>query len=203
MKQKLNAKQKRTIEALRKKELFSLVKNQATNSKLKNGSSHNPVVLSTEKHTDLISKEETFEFLEYLDKYGVPEYILASEKRPGNRSLRTEIIPGLNLKDGMPVVAEALDRMHAGLLEMRYSRVKAVKLIHGYGSTGRGGKIRIGVLNELADLKRKKQIKDYVPGEDFGPIDQVSRNLVDQNRNICHDPDYGNMNHGITIVILS
>ena len=40
---------------------------------------------------------------------------------------------------GMPLVDEAVRRMHMGIEEMKVSRVKVVKLIHGYGSTGRGG----------------------------------------------------------------
>lgn len=39
----------------------------------------------------------------------------------------------------MPLVDEAVRRMHMGIQEMKVSRVKVVKLIHGYGSTGRGG----------------------------------------------------------------
>ena len=102
----------------------------------------------------------------------------------------------------MPLVEEALDRMNIGLQEMRVSRVKAVKLIHGYGSTGRGGKILVGVRDELAAMKRRKQIKDYIPGEDFGPTDPATRKLADQNTAVTRDPDYGRMNHGITVVVL-
>ena len=60
----------------------------------------------------------------------------------------------------MPLVEEALGRMRIGLQEMRVSRAKAVKLIHGYGSTGRGGKIRDAVRDELAVMKRRKIISD-------------------------------------------
>ena len=102
----------------------------------------------------------------------------------------------------MPLVEETVSRMKMGIQEMRVSRVKIVKLIHGYGSTGLGGKIRIGVRNELADMKRRKLIKDYIPGEDFGPVDVASRNLVEQDRNVPRDSDWGRMNHGITIVVL-
>ena len=111
-------------------------------------------------------------------------------------------MPVLNLEEGMPLVSDALSRLRMGIQEMRVSRAKAVKVIHGYGSTGRGGKICPAVRQELADMKRGKLIRDYITGEDFGPVDAASRKLAEQNRNITRDPDYGRMNHGITIVVL-
>lgn len=89
-----------------------------------------------------------------------------------------------------------------GIQEMKVSRVKVLKLIHGYGSTGRGGKIRIGIRNELATMQRRGLIKDYIPGEEFGPLDGVTRKLTDQDKSISRDADFGRMNHGITIVVL-
>ena len=102
----------------------------------------------------------------------------------------------------MPLVEEALNRMSLGLQEMRVSRVKAVKLLHGYGRTGRGGKIRASVRSELPAMKRRKQIRDYIPGEDFGPTDAAARGLADRDSAVTRDPDYGRMNHGITVVVL-
>ena len=51
-------------------------------------------------------------------------------------------------------------------------------------------------------MKQRRQIKDFIPGEEFGPVDQASRVLADRDRKMTRDPDYGRMNHGITIVIL-
>ena len=111
-------------------------------------------------------------------------------------------IPRLNLEDGMPLVEEAISRMNMGIQEMRVSREKTVKLIHGYGSTGTGGKIRTGVRNELAGMKRRKLIRDFIPGEEFGPLDAASRKLAESSAAVTRDPDWGRMNPGITIVIL-
>ena len=77
-----------------------------------------------------------------------------------------------------------------------------MKLIHGYGSTGRGGKISTGVRRELADMKRKRQIRDFIPGEDFGPMDAAARMAAEQEKAITKDPDFGRMNYGITIAVL-
>lgn len=148
------------------------------------------------------AEEETREFLEYLERHDIPMPKDEPVRRNGRKAGTGGKIPCMNLEEGMPVVSEAIDRMHMGIQEMRHIRAKAVKLIHGYGSTGRGGKICTGIRAELADMKRKKQIREYIPGEDFGPTDAASRRLADQDRNISRDPDYGRINQGITIVVL-
>ena len=197
MKQKTNARQKREAEAQRRKETFSPPKAKPL---LPEGKPAAPKpVFRPEVFPDQSPEEATREFLAYLDRYGTAP---ADNDLPVKVKKKNGSLPCLNLEEGMPLVDEAIDRMHMGIQEMRVSRVKAVKLIHGYGSTGRGGKICIGVRNELAAMKKKKLIKDFIPGEDFGPTDAASRNLAEQDKTVTRDPDYGRINHGITIVVL-
>ena len=47
----------------------------------------------------------------------------------------------INLEEGMPTVAQAQTRLIGELGRSRAAGAKAVKLIHGYGSTGVGGKL--------------------------------------------------------------
>ena len=141
-------------------------------------------------------------FLEYLEKHDNP-VSKDSPAVPAKRKNKLGSAVGvLNLEAGMPAVSEAISRMHIGFQEMRVSRGRVVKLIHGYGSTGRGGKICAGVREELASMKRKRLIRDYIPGEDFSPMDSSSRKLAETEQNITRDPDYGRVNHGITMVVL-
>ena len=197
MKAKMNARQRREAETRKRSESFRPVPAPAR-EKPAAPPKPAPAFVPT-RVPDVSPEEETREFLEYLERYNGPvdkgEPVRASGKKPGT-------IARLNLEEGMPLVEEALDRLNIGLQEMRAGRVKVVKLIHGYGSTGRGGKICIGVRNELAVMKKRKLIKDYIPGEDFGPTDAASRKLVEQNSAVSRDPDYGRINHGITIVVL-
>ena len=97
----------------------------------------------------------------------------------------------INLETGLPSAKQAMDRLTNELYKIRAQGLPYAKVIHGYGSTGRGGKIRPAVREELEKLKRKKFIKDFIPGEDFGPMDTASRQLADRNRSITRDPDYG------------
>jgi len=203
MKQKTNAKQKREAEKLRRKGTFSPGRPSVPDGQPEKAADPQPVPLKKEVFPDRTPEEETREFLEYLDRYGVPS---DEEELPGNGKKKpvrsAAAMPRINLEDGMPVVEEAVRRMRMSIQEMKVGRVRIVKLIHGYGSTGRGGKIRVGIRNELAIMKSRGFIRDYIPGEEFGPLDAVTRKLADQNKTISRDPDYGRMNHGITIVVL-
>ena len=144
-------------------------------------------------------EEETREFLAYLEG---DITVIKDEESPARQAPRKRIIHDLNLEEGMPVVEDAIVRMNLGLQQFRASNVKFVRLIHGYGSTGRGGKIGISVRKELAMMKAKRRIREYVTGEEFGPCSAESRRMVEVSPEITRDQDYGRCNHGITIVML-
>ncbi len=139
--------------------------------------------------------EETKLFLAYLENTDV------ADKDSVQMVKKKTQIPTINLEDGMPTVEEAIRNMKLELQVMKRNRVKIVKLIHGYGSTGKGGKIRIGIQKELVAMKNKRLVKDFIAGEDFGPFSESCRREADPNSKITQDVDYGRCNHGITIVM--
>ena len=160
-----------------------------------------PVIRTLPETPAKTPEEETREFLAYLEK----EHLRIPDKEDvsGNRGKpRREPFRTLDLENGMPTVEEALGVMRMELQRLKRQGVKVVKLIHGYGSTGRGGKIRIGVRNELARMERGRMIQFFVTGEEFGPFHEKARMIADRFRDITRDTDYGNCNHGITIVLL-
>ena len=68
----------------------------------------------------------------------------------------------VNIEQGMPTVNTAMK-----YVEQAFSRAKAygypvVKLIHGYGSSGTGGKIRTAVQRELNKYKSSGKIREFV-----------------------------------------
>jgi len=201
MKSRTNAKQRRESDERKRKEMWT-PKKAASAPTVCPPVSSKPELIRTADLQQQSPEEDALEFLEYLEKHDGP---IRKDDTPQSvkRKARAENCIGvLNLEAGMPVVEEAIQRMHIGLQEMKAGRIRIVKLIHGYGSTGRGGKICAGVRQELADMKRRKMIRDYIPGEDFGPVDAASRQLAELERNVTRDPDYGRMNHGITVVVL-
>ena len=48
----------------------------------------------------------------------------------------------INIEAGMPTVEEARERLKTALLKAKKENKKLVKVIHGYGSTGKGDKLK-------------------------------------------------------------
>ena len=78
----------------------------------------------------------------------------------------------------------------------------AVKLIHGYGSTGRGGKIRVEVRTYLERQKQRGRIRDFIPGERFSIFDEATRRAFGVCDGLRRDSDLDAANNGVTFVIL-
>ena len=71
----------------------------------------------------------------------------------------------LNLELGRPTADEALRRLEAGLEAARHMNTPLLKLIHGYGSSGKGGRIRTASRKYLLAQQEKGRIAAVVPGE--------------------------------------
>jgi len=108
----------------------------------------------------------------------------------------------VNLEEGMPTVDIALRRLSGELATARAHRVKVVKLIHGYGSSGSGGKIRTAVQKELERLKVKKALKLWAPGEKWEIFNPEVIVFLDTCDALRSDRDLGRHNNGISMVLL-
>jgi hypothetical protein len=71
----------------------------------------------------------------------------------------------LNLKFDSPSAEEALDRLTIGLRRASEVGIKAVILIHGYGASGQGGKIKWAVHEALENNYYSDRIDEYHFGE--------------------------------------
>lgn len=108
----------------------------------------------------------------------------------------------VNLEYGMPTVEQARIRLEQALRTARSQKYSVLKLIHGYGSTGKGGKIKQDVQIFLSEQKEKGNIKEYVCGDSFSPFNEATRNILKLYPKIYKDKDYSKGNAGITIVIM-
>jgi hypothetical protein len=108
----------------------------------------------------------------------------------------------VNLKSDMPSVQEALQRLDREIAVARQQKITLVKLVHGYGSTGAGGDIRIAVQKRLRELADAGQIRGCIFGENWAKSDEESWRLVQAQAELKSDADLGRQNRGITIVLL-
>lgn len=117
-------------------------------------------------------------------------------------SRKPAIIKVVNLEDGMPRVEQARLRMQRELALARSQGVMAVKLIHGYGSSGTGGALRNELQRELRRASMEKSITCFIAGEEWTISDETTWGLLKKFPEWKQDSDMGRGNKGISIVIL-
>jgi len=117
-------------------------------------------------------------------------------------SRKPSLIRIVNLEQGMPLVHEALTNLDRELALARQQRCPLVKLIHGYGSSGSGGDIRIAVQKRLRELQEQATVRAYIFGEDWSSSDAQTWALLKSQPALKTDSDLGKRNLGITIVVL-
>jgi len=112
------------------------------------------------------------------------------------------ILREINLKSDLPTVDDAIRRITYNIKNAGAFGVSAIKFIHGYGSSGKGGGIRTEARKYLERQKTRNQIKDYIIGENFSIFDEGTRNAFNVCDELRRDSDLERHNNGITIVIL-
>ncbi|HKH99208.1 MAG TPA: hypothetical protein VJ999_08880 [Candidatus Sulfotelmatobacter sp.] len=102
----------------------------------------------------------------------------------------------------MPPVREALQRLDRELALARQGKNALLKVVHGYGSSGAGGEIRIAVQKRLRELAEAGQIRGCIFGENWSKADEETWRLLQAQPELKGDPDLGRRNQGITVVVL-
>jgi len=123
-------------------------------------------------------------------------YRLILQWRPG-LAIKT-----VNLKSDMPSVEEALRRLDRELALARQGKISLLKIVHGYGSSGAGGDIRIAVQRRLHELAEAGQLRGCIYGENWSKTDDETWRLLQLQSALKSDPDLGRRNLGITVVLL-
>ena len=106
----------------------------------------------------------------------------------------------VNLKSDMPSVQEALQRLEREMAVARQGKLALLKIIHGYGSSGVGGDIRVAVQKRLHELAEGGQIRACIFGENWSKTDEATWRLLQSESAVKSDPDLGRRNLGITII---
>jgi len=107
-----------------------------------------------------------------------------------------------NIKEDLPAAGDAIKRVTFHIRSGKELGAGAVKIIHGYGSTGSGGKIRRAARQYLEDQKEKGRIRDVIPGETFSIFHEGTRQAFRFCPDLRKDTDLERHNNGITIVVL-
>jgi hypothetical protein len=71
----------------------------------------------------------------------------------------------INIKQGSPLVEDALGQLTDHLRKSMDLGIKAIVLIHGYGSSGEGGRIKWAVHEALENNQYADRVEEYFFGE--------------------------------------
>lgn len=108
----------------------------------------------------------------------------------------------INLKAGLPPVDDALARFDRELAAAAAAGVKVLRVVHGYGSSGVGGKIRQAVRGRLRSRGEDLGVRRFIPGEEYSQHTNLGRQLLADfpalRRSLLSDRE----NSGITFVVL-
>jgi hypothetical protein len=107
-----------------------------------------------------------------------------------------------NLERGRPTANAALLCLDFELAKARRAGAVVLKIIHGYGSTGRGGVLREVVQAALRRMVQQKQVRAFVAGEDWRISNEVAWEMQQSVPELKRDRDMGRGNLGISLVLL-
>lgn len=108
----------------------------------------------------------------------------------------------VNLERGMPLVDQAIRQLTFELHRSRAMGCAVLKIIHGYGSSGTGGRIRVEARAYLERLKRKGEIAGFIPGEEFSIFHPETLAAFRRCGALRQDRDLERHNNGVTFILL-
>ncbi len=95
-----------------------------------------------------------------------------------SRVTKTTRLVTINLKEGLPTVDQAMMRLDRELNDAIVSGAQVIRIIHGWGSSGKGGAIRDEVRRTMAVLQRNHRAGLVVHGEELGERTATGRQLL-------------------------
>ncbi len=107
-----------------------------------------------------------------------------------------------NVEAGMPVLDEARRLVIGEIKRAKGEGVRVLKVIHGYGSSGKGGVLCVGLRKSFKLRKKEGVIKESIAGEQFTIFNDSVLTLLEAVPEMRGDPDLNATNEGITILWL-
>lgn len=107
-----------------------------------------------------------------------------------------------NVEADLPTLEEARKRVIEEIRRAKREKVRVLKVIHGYGSTGKGGKLCIGLRKSFSLRKKEGVIQEFIRGEDFSIFNPSVLNLLETVPELRGDPDLNATNEGVTVLCL-
>jgi hypothetical protein len=108
----------------------------------------------------------------------------------------------LNVEAALPTLDEARRRVIDEIRKAKREGVRVMKIIHGYGSSGKGGTLCVGLRKSFTLRKKEGIIREYIAGEDFSIFDGRTMSLLEAVPAMRGDRDLDATNEGVTVLWL-
>lgn len=105
-----------------------------------------------------------------------------------------------NVETDMPTLDAARRLVIEEIRRAKREKARVLKVIHGYGSSGRGGTLCIGLRKSFKLRKKEGNIKAYIIGEDFSIFNRTVLALLEAVPELRGDPDLDATNEGVTVI---
>jgi len=112
------------------------------------------------------------------------------------------LIRTFNVEAGLPSLDEARRMVIEEIKRAKRDGARVLKVIHGWGSSGKGGVLCSGLRKSFVLRKKEKVIKDFINGEDFSIFNDTTLSLLEAVPELRGDPDLKATNEGVTILWL-
>ena len=107
-----------------------------------------------------------------------------------------------NVEAGLPTLDEARRLVIEEIKQAKRAGASVLKVIHGYGSSGKGGALCVGLRKSFGLRKKEGIIKEFIAGEDFSIFNDPVLALLEAVPEMRGDPDLNSTNEGVTILWL-
>lgn len=108
----------------------------------------------------------------------------------------------INLKEFSPTVDYALAVVEIEIERSKLDGTRVIKVLHGYGSHGKGGAILLALRRQLQVFKKGGKIKDFFGGDRWNIFDGATIKALESDKTIYDDEDLNHSNPGITIIVI-
>ena len=112
------------------------------------------------------------------------------------------ILKTYNVEASFPTLDEARKLVIEEIKRAKHERVKVLKVIHCYGSSGKGGALHVGLRKSFGLRKKEGVIKDFIAGENFTIFNPTVLTLLEAVSELRGDPDMNATNEGVTVLWL-
>ncbi len=107
-----------------------------------------------------------------------------------------------NVEAGLPILDEARRLVIEEIKRAKREGVKVLKVILGYGSSGKGGTLCVGLQKSFRLRKKENVIKDFIAGENFSIFNPTVLALLEAVPELRGEADLNATNEGVTVLWL-